>query len=402
MKKTTLFVLCSLVLINKGLAQVSISNPAEPPAASAMLDVKSTNKGVLLPRVALLSALDASTIPSPAIALIVYNTANAGTGANTVTPGYYAWDGSQWNRLSNYAAAVYESKTNNTNLATLFSGCTSDGPSLVNSSPIRPIPDADLAGITDTINFTGLPGTVCNAQVDIRIDHPYVGDLNVYLVAPDGTTVELTTGNGGAGDNYGIGSTPETFVYTSLVGNPANPSITTGVAPFANFYQPEGSYSVLNGKTVSGKWVLKIVDAVGGDEGSLLKWRLVLRVPANVNYVLEKEIPVLIKPGMSYLAMSNYTAGCRDMAGMETHLAWNTVSAGPIGTQSASLPVNIQHSAAASPVSTASDRYVNLHNQGLLNGAVAGSTIYVQLWRRGDIFNGANQNSSLIVQSFQQ
>jgi subtilisin-like proprotein convertase family protein len=403
MKKITLYVFSSLAILSKSIAQVSISNPAEPPAPSAMLDVKSTNKGVLLPRVALSSAVDVSSIAAPATALIVYNTATAGTGTNAVTPGYYAWEGSRWNRLSNYADAVYESKTNNTSLATLVTGCTNDGPGLSSLNTNIAIPDANLAGITDTINFTGYTETVCNAQVDIRIDHPYVADLYIYLIAPDGTIVDLSTANGGDGDNYGTGAFPGPYIYTSFVGKPAFPSITTGTAPFAAFYQPEGSFASLNGKPINGKWVLKVVDAAGGDVGVILRWLLTLHTPANVNYVLEKEIPVVIKPGMSYLALGNYTAGCRDLAGIETHIAWNTVSAGPAGTQLASLPVNIQHSAAASPVASATDRYVNLHNQALLNGPVAGSTIYVQLWRRGAVFDGSNRiNSSLVVQSFQQ
>jgi hypothetical protein len=44
------------------------------PDASAMLDVNAANKGLLIPRVALVSLSDAVTIPSPATSLLVYNT----------------------------------------------------------------------------------------------------------------------------------------------------------------------------------------------------------------------------------------------------------------------------------------------------------------------------------------
>jgi hypothetical protein len=65
-----------------------------------MLDVKSGNKGLLIPQVALTGTTDASTILSPATRLLIYNTAIAGTPPNNVTPGYYYWNSSAWARLS--------------------------------------------------------------------------------------------------------------------------------------------------------------------------------------------------------------------------------------------------------------------------------------------------------------
>lgn len=53
---------------------VSIKPTVAPPHVSAMLDVEHSNKGVLFPRVSLLSETDATTILTPAHSLIVYNT----------------------------------------------------------------------------------------------------------------------------------------------------------------------------------------------------------------------------------------------------------------------------------------------------------------------------------------
>ena len=68
-----------------------------------MLDVKSTNKGLLIPRVTLTGTNDAVTISSPAASLMVYNTATAGGGATAVTPGFYYWNGTAWERLTTAA-----------------------------------------------------------------------------------------------------------------------------------------------------------------------------------------------------------------------------------------------------------------------------------------------------------
>ena len=64
-------------------SQVGIGTPT--PNASAILDVKSTNKGILLPQVSLANLTDIVTIPTPATGLVVYNT-NAGLSGGV---GYY-------------------------------------------------------------------------------------------------------------------------------------------------------------------------------------------------------------------------------------------------------------------------------------------------------------------------
>jgi hypothetical protein len=71
-------------------AQTGIGTPT--PDASAKLDVYSTNKGFLPPRITLTGISDNSTIASPATGLLVYNTgANVGLAA-----GYYFWNGNAW------------------------------------------------------------------------------------------------------------------------------------------------------------------------------------------------------------------------------------------------------------------------------------------------------------------
>jgi hypothetical protein len=79
--------------IVKDNGQVGIGTSS--PEASAALDVTSTNKGFLPPRIALGSKTDVTTISSPAAGLLVYNT---GTGS-LKSAGMYYWDGSQWTSL---------------------------------------------------------------------------------------------------------------------------------------------------------------------------------------------------------------------------------------------------------------------------------------------------------------
>jgi len=95
-------VLGMFLLISRlySFAQVSITNDGSQPDSSAMLDVKSNNKGFLPPRVALSSINSSEPITAPAIGLLIYNTATSGTPPNNVMIGYYYWNGTRWNSLT--------------------------------------------------------------------------------------------------------------------------------------------------------------------------------------------------------------------------------------------------------------------------------------------------------------
>lgn len=79
-----------ILFISSGLyAQTGIGTTT--PNASAKLDVSSTNKGFLPPRISLIDAYDQTTISSPATGLLVYCKGDAGLAA-----GYYFWNGNAW------------------------------------------------------------------------------------------------------------------------------------------------------------------------------------------------------------------------------------------------------------------------------------------------------------------
>jgi len=86
--------LCILCAVN-GYSQqgVSINAAATPADPSAMLDVSSTSKGLLIPRVSLTSTNDVTTIASPATSLLVYNTNAAMVGGAV---GFWYFNGSVW------------------------------------------------------------------------------------------------------------------------------------------------------------------------------------------------------------------------------------------------------------------------------------------------------------------
>lgn len=111
---------------------VGINSTGSAPNNSAGLDVDFTNKGLLIPRVALTSATDGATIPSPATSLLVFH-----TGGGGLSSGYYYNAGTpgspNWVKLFNGgspADAWLTSGNAGTNPANHFVG-TTDNTSLV-------------------------------------------------------------------------------------------------------------------------------------------------------------------------------------------------------------------------------------------------------------------------------
>jgi hypothetical protein len=100
MKKRNLLVLVIFVITFIANGQVSINHDSSPPDPLAMLDVRSETKGLLAPRVALVSLNSAAPVDAPAAGLLVYNTVSAGTPPYEVTPGYYNWSGTKWMRIA--------------------------------------------------------------------------------------------------------------------------------------------------------------------------------------------------------------------------------------------------------------------------------------------------------------
>ena len=127
------------------------------------------------------------------------------------------------------------------------------------------IPDSTPSGVTSTITVAETMA-VADVNVMINITHTFDGDLDISLIGPDGTTVELTSDNGGTGENF----------IDTVFDDDASQPITGGSAPFTGSYQPEQPLSVLNGLSAQGNWQLLVVDDASADLGTLNSWQLQL------------------------------------------------------------------------------------------------------------------------------
>ena len=171
-----------VTIINNAQAQnIGINATGATPNISAGLDIDFNNKGLLVPRVALTGANVAGPITSPATSLLVYNTMNAGAGANIVTPGYYYWNGSRWIRFSTGGAAW------------------------------------ELTGNAGTVDGTNFIGTTDYVPFNIRVNNQKAGRIDAAGNAYFGyLAANVSTGS----DNTAIG-------YHALLVNTAGSSNTS-------------------------------------------------------------------------------------------------------------------------------------------------------------------------------
>jgi len=164
MKKILLLLIVTLIFIQKSYAQnVGISSTAALPNPSAMLDIVSLDKGLLIPRVALTGTADAASITNGNVtSLLVYNTATAGVAPNDVTPGYYYWDGSEWVRF--------------------FTGSQSDDWTLLGNAGTNPA--TNFIGTTDAQDFVVKANSTEKIRVesagDVIIGSTGAGKVQIY------------------------------------------------------------------------------------------------------------------------------------------------------------------------------------------------------------------------------
>jgi BclA C-terminal domain len=207
-KKNSTFIglIICLILLNFSGASFAQNNP------SAMLDVASSNKGVLIPRVALSSTADISTIVAPATSLLVYNTATVGIPPNNVSPGYYYWTGTKWNLLGSITTfAEFYALMPGDNTATIAAG-----------SPIEFPQNGATNGIITRINASqfNIPA-VGIYMVDWQVSIAEAGQLILQL---NGTDIATSVVGRATGTSQIVGHTMITTTLPNSVLTVVNPS----------------------------------------------------------------------------------------------------------------------------------------------------------------------------------
>ncbi|MBA6156658.1 proprotein convertase P-domain-containing protein, partial [Tenacibaculum sp. S7007] len=104
---------------------------------------------------------------------------------------------------------------------------------------------------------------ITDVNITLDVTHTHNKDLDIFLVHPDGTRVEIITDKGGNGNGFNILFDDESI--NSLPGN------GNGDVFIEDNYIPEDSFGLatFDGRMSSGDWVLEITDDAGSDIGVL-------------------------------------------------------------------------------------------------------------------------------------
>jgi uncharacterized repeat protein (TIGR01451 family) len=163
------------------------------------------------------------------------------------------------------------------------------------TGPAVPIPDsagADtpgvpaaatlvVSGVTGNIydvNFS-IDGTSCSAtagSTTVGLDHTFVNDLQLDLIAPSTTLVTVINRTDGGGNN---------FCQTALDDQSAGPSIqsvATASAPFTGNFTPANPLAGFQGQVANGNWQFQATDFFVGDTGNIRAFSLTI-TPAVCN-----------------------------------------------------------------------------------------------------------------------
>jgi subtilisin-like proprotein convertase family protein len=125
-------------------------------------------------------------------------------------------------------------------------------------------------------------GNIKDVEVSVRASHPQARDLEFYLASPRGV-INLSSDNGGAGENYGVGAESCQGTFTVFDSDVPTLISTPGIAaPFAGSFAPEESLNVLDKlggkKATNATWSLLVEDDdSSGPTGTLFCWQLKIK-----------------------------------------------------------------------------------------------------------------------------
>ena len=107
-------------------------------------------------------------------------------------------------------------------------------------------------------------GKLKHVSVGVRIQHPYDGDLEIYLATPKGV-INLAHDLGGAGNGYGNGFGGCSGGLTTFDSNSPTPISSSGInPPFVGTFAPQESLNSLKGlgdkKATNALWSLLVMD----------------------------------------------------------------------------------------------------------------------------------------------
>lgn len=166
-----------------------------------------------------------------------------------------------------------ENATNDTLFGNMVENFGQSTPLSQTSTEEAFIPDNTPSGGVSELFFCGLPSSLdgCLKIDNVTIDslmHNWMADVDLFLLSPAGDTLELSTDNGGSGDNM------INVVFSDTSTNDITQQ-TSGIAPGVYHTEdPAGFAGLYNGQDPNGAWAILAIDDAGGISGTLYSWSM--------------------------------------------------------------------------------------------------------------------------------
>lgn len=159
-----------------------------------------------------------------------------------------------------------------------------------NSSPLMPV--YSPIQVTNVFPKDLGPGMI--ESVCLNIDHKWIDDIDIYLVAPSGRFIELSSDNGRDGDNYTETCFSPKATQPIDYGDPFGAPKTA--APFTGTFQPEGNWHNLwdaPANPANGEWRLLVIDDAPLPNGTLQNWRISFNPEYSIDYTWTPGVEVV-------------------------------------------------------------------------------------------------------------
>ena len=151
----------------------------------------------------------------------------------------------------------------------------------------------------------------CNdlLAIHINMEHSYMGDLDISVTCPNGTSVPLLAfPNGGGGIDFGEAGPGVGYDYSWSPASPTSSNVDdsqnwTDGSAMPGTYAADGNLCDFSGCPLNGEWTLTFVDNYGADDGTLFSWGM------DIASELSAGPSVLINPSIGLGADSSVWSG---------------------------------------------------------------------------------------------
>ncbi len=281
MKTRLTLVLCITFIVHASVnSQVKIGDNATTINSASLLELETTNKGFVLPRVSLTSTSSSSPLASGLLTgTIVYNTNSSITGGSGI--GIYYWDGSKWNYLANTTiTGNYWSITGNsgTTPASNFIGTTDAKDFVAKTNNTERMRIMGAASGSSQAGWVGMGVTLPKSALDVAGNY---SGKNVFTIQNTSSTgfssVDMLDNSGNLAGTFGFANSGTGGIfsgkdYFNIYGNDF--VFTNNSGTYAFYVKGSNGYIGLNTNTPSerlhvvGNIYLNGAFMPGGDAGT--------------------------------------------------------------------------------------------------------------------------------------